>query len=61
MKDEQVKVILVEPWNDRSSPTRGRRGRSAKALVMASSVGAVNGADNYIAAIDYNITALARR
>jgi len=32
----------------------------ARALVMATSVGAVKGADNYIAAIDYNITALAK-
>jgi hypothetical protein len=27
---------------------------------MASSVGAVKGADNYIAAIDYNVTTLAQ-
>ncbi len=32
----------------------------AKALVMATAVGAVKGADNYIAAIDYNITTLAQ-
>ena len=31
----------------------------AKAFVMATSVGAVKGADNYIAAIDFNIKTLA--
>ena len=32
----------------------------AKAFVIASAVGAVKGADNYIAASDYNITTLAK-
>jgi hypothetical protein len=31
-----------------------------KSFVMASSVGAVKGADNYLAAIDYNINGLAQ-
>jgi hypothetical protein len=32
----------------------------AKAYVIASAVGAVKGADNYFAAIDYNVTTLAQ-
>ena len=62
MKAEQVKVILVEPWNDVKLAERvaGEVGNGAKALVMATSVGAVKGADNYFAAIDYNITTLAQ-
>jgi ABC-type Zn uptake system ZnuABC Zn-binding protein ZnuA len=32
----------------------------AQAFVIASAVGAVKGADNYIAAIDHNITTLAK-
>ena len=61
MKAEQVKVILVEPWNDVKLAERvaGEVGNGAKALVMATAVGAVKGADNYFAAIDYNITTLA--
>jgi len=61
MKAEQVKVILVEPWNDVKLAERvaSEVGNGAKALVMATAVGAVKGADNYFAAIDYNITTLA--
>jgi zinc/manganese transport system substrate-binding protein len=61
MKAEGVKVILVEPWNDLKLAERvAAEAGGAKALVMASSVGAVKGADNYIAAIEYNITTLAQ-
>jgi ABC-type Zn uptake system ZnuABC Zn-binding protein ZnuA len=60
MKEEQVKVILVEPWNDIKLATRVAEEAGARAFVMASAVGAVKGTDNYIAAIDYNVTALAQ-
>lgn len=61
MKAEQVKVILVEPWNDLKLAERvAAEAGGARAIVMASSVGAVKGADNYIAAIEYNITTLAQ-
>jgi ABC-type Zn uptake system ZnuABC Zn-binding protein ZnuA len=60
MKKEQVKVILVEPWNDIKLATRVAEEAGARAFVMASSVGAVKGADNYIAATDYNINAMAQ-
>ena len=60
MKADQVKVIVVEPWNDLKLAERVATevGGGAKALVMATAVGAVKGADNYIAAIDYNIKTL---
>jgi ABC-type Zn uptake system ZnuABC Zn-binding protein ZnuA len=60
MKEQKIKAILVEPWNDVKLANRVAEEAGAKALVMATSVGAVKGADNYIAAIDYNITALAK-
>ena len=62
MKAEQVKVILVEPWNDLKLAERvaSEVGSGARAFVMASSVGAVKGADNYFAAIDYNVTTMAQ-
>jgi len=60
MKEEKIKVILVEPWNDIKLANRLAEEAGAKALVMATAVGAVKGADNYIAAIDYNITTLAK-
>jgi zinc/manganese transport system substrate-binding protein len=59
MKQEKVKVILVEPWNDRKLAERVAQEAGARAIVMATAVGAVKGADNYIAAIDYNIKTLA--
>jgi ABC-type Zn uptake system ZnuABC Zn-binding protein ZnuA len=60
MKEEKVKVVLVEPWNDLKLATRIAEEAGARALVIASSVGAVKGADNYLAAIDYNVTMLAK-
>ena len=60
MKEEKVKMVLVEPWNDVKLAKRVAEEAGAKAFVMASAVGAVKGADNYIAAIDYNITTLAK-
>jgi zinc/manganese transport system substrate-binding protein len=58
MKDQGVKVVLVEPWNDVKLAQRVAEEAGAKALVVASAVGAVKGADNYLAAIDFNVRAL---
>ena len=60
IKEEKIKVILVEPWNDVKLAQRIAEEAGAKAIVFASAVGAVKGADNYIAAIDFNITTLAK-
>jgi zinc/manganese transport system substrate-binding protein len=60
MREQQVKVILVEPWNDVNLAQRVAEQAGAKAFVMATAVGAVKGADSYIAAIDYNIRTLAQ-
>ena len=60
MKEEKIRVVLVEPWNDVKLANRVAEEAGAKAFVMATAVGAVKGADNYLAAIDYNITTLAR-
>jgi len=60
MKEQKIKAILVEPWNDVKLANRVAEEAGAKAFVMASAVGAVKGADNYIAAIDYNVTTLAK-
>lgn len=60
MKDEQIKIIIVEPWNDLKLATRVADEAGAKAVVLASMVGGVKGADSYIAAIDHNVNALAQ-
>jgi zinc/manganese transport system substrate-binding protein len=59
MKEEGIKVVLVEPWNDVKLANRVAEEAGARAYVMATAVGAVKGADSYIAAIDYNVTTLA--
>jgi len=58
MKEEQIKVIIVEPWNDLKLANRIADEAGAKAVVLASMVGGVKGADSYIAAIDHNVNAL---
>jgi len=60
MKDEQIKVLIVEPWNDQKLAARVAEEAGAKMLVLASMVGGVKGADSYFTAIDYNLNALAR-
>jgi zinc/manganese transport system substrate-binding protein len=60
MKAEGVKVILVEPWNDVKLAQRVAGEAGARAIVMATAVGAVKGADDYIAAVDHNVTTLAQ-
>jgi len=60
MKEERIKMIIVEPWNDLKLATRVAEEAGAKAVVLASMVGGVKGADSYIAAIDHNVNALAQ-
>src|SRR5438094_10050023 len=60
MKAERIKVIIVEPWNDRKLAARVAEEAGAKAVVLASMVGGVKGADSYIGAIDYNVNELTR-
>ena len=60
MKDERIKVIIVEPWNDMKLATRVADEAGAKAVVLASMVGGVKGAVSYIDAIDHNVTVLAQ-
>jgi ABC-type Zn uptake system ZnuABC Zn-binding protein ZnuA len=58
MKEERIKVIIVEPWNDLKLATRVADEAGARAVVLASMVGGVKGADSYIGAIDHNVNAL---
>jgi ABC-type Zn uptake system ZnuABC Zn-binding protein ZnuA len=60
MKDERIKVIIVEPWNDLKLATRVADEAGAKAVVLSAMVGGVKGTDSYIEAIDHNVTALAQ-
>jgi zinc/manganese transport system substrate-binding protein len=60
MKDEGIKVIIVEPWNDQRLAARVAEEAGGRSVVLASMVGAVKGADSYISAIDYNVRTLSQ-
>ena len=59
MKDEKTKVVVVEPWADRALAARVAEEGGAKVITLAPVVGAVKGADTYLAAIDYNVRTFA--
>jgi zinc/manganese transport system substrate-binding protein len=59
MKTDKIKVILVEPWNDRKLADRVADEAGAKALVLAPMVGGVKGIDTYLDTIDHNVRTLA--
>lgn len=60
MKDEKVKVILVEPRNDQKLAARVAEEAGAKAIVLPQMAGGVKGADDYFSTIDYNVKTLAQ-
>ncbi|HEY7040843.1 MAG TPA: metal ABC transporter substrate-binding protein [Methylomirabilota bacterium] len=59
MKQEQVKLVVVEPWNDYSLAERVAQEAGAKVRVLAPSVGAVKEAKTYLDTVDYNVRTLA--
>ena len=60
MKEERVRVILVQPWNDLKLAQRVAEDAGAKAIVVPTMVGGVKGVDTYIETIDYNVNVLAQ-
>ena len=60
MKDDKIKVVVVEPWADRALAARVAEEGGAKVVPLAPVVGALKGADTYLTAIDYNVSTLAR-
>ena len=60
MKDDKVKVVIVEPWNDQKLAARVAEEAGAKALVLAAGVGSLKGADTYLDAVAYNVNTLAQ-
>jgi zinc/manganese transport system substrate-binding protein len=59
MKQEQVKLVVVEPWNDVKLAERVAQEAGARARVLAPSVGALRQADTYFDMVDYNVKTLA--
>ena len=60
MKQDRVKLVIVEPWSDQKLAERLAREAGVKAVILATAVGSVKGADSYIDAVDYNVNALAQ-
>ena len=60
MKEEKIRVILTAPWGDQKLAERVAQEAGARAVVLASAVGAVKGTDTYLDTIDYNVKAIAQ-
>jgi len=59
MKQEQVRLVVVEPWNDVKLAERVAQDAGVKVRVLAPSVGAVKEAKTYLDTVDYNVRTLA--
>jgi zinc/manganese transport system substrate-binding protein len=59
MKEQNVRVVIAEPYADRDTVELVARDSGARALTLPSAVGGVKGADTYTQMIDYNVNALA--
>jgi len=60
MKDEKVKVIIVELWSDYKLAERVAQEAGGQVVLLATGVGAVKGAETYLDAVDYNVKTLAK-
>lgn len=60
MKDVKVKVVIVEPWSDYKLAERVAQEAGARAVLLATGVGALKGTDGYLDAIDHNVKTLAQ-
>jgi zinc/manganese transport system substrate-binding protein len=59
MKDDQVKVVVVEPWSDQKLAARVAQEAGAKLALLNATLGTVSGADAYLVTTEANVTALA--
>ena len=60
MKENKIRVILAVPWGDYRLAEWVAQETGAKAIVVASAVGAVKGTDSYLDTIDYNVRTVAQ-
>ncbi|MDI6802489.1 MAG: metal ABC transporter substrate-binding protein [Bacteroidota bacterium] len=58
IKENNIKVIIVEPFYDDSVPKHIAAAANAKVIRLATSVGGVPRTDTYISLIDYNVKML---
>jgi ABC-type Zn uptake system ZnuABC Zn-binding protein ZnuA/ABC-type Mn2+/Zn2+ transport system permease subunit len=60
MREQGIKVVIFEIFNDSKLAARVAQEAGARPVLLASAVGSVKGADDYISAIGYNVNALAK-
>ena len=58
IKEQGIKVIVMEPFYDDRVPNLISRETGAKVIKLAPSVGGINTIQDYIGLFDYNVTAL---
>jgi zinc/manganese transport system substrate-binding protein len=58
MKQQEIKIILVEPYFDLQTPNKIARDTGAKVVVMPPSVGGVKEVQNYLQLFDYDVNLL---
>jgi len=58
MKQQGIKIILVEPYFDLQTPNKIARDTGAKVVVMPPSVGGVKEVQNYLQLFDYDVNLL---
>lgn len=59
MKQEQVKLVVADPWNDLRLAERVAQDAGAKLRVLAPAVGATKEARTYLETVDFNVRSLA--
>jgi zinc/manganese transport system substrate-binding protein len=60
MRSEQVRVLVYEPWADRKLVERIARESGARAVGLATAVGATKEATSYLELFEFNVRALAQ-
>ena len=60
MKAEQIKVVIMAPWGDQKLAERVAQDAGAKAVTLATGVGAVKGTDTYVDMADHDVKTLAQ-
>lgn len=59
MKEEQIRVLILEPWGDRKLAERIASDAGARVVVLAHAVGGQKGVESYLQLFEHNVGALA--
>jgi zinc/manganese transport system substrate-binding protein len=59
MKEEKIRVLILEPWGDRKLAERIANEAGAKVVLLAHAVGSVKNVDSYLALLEHNVNTVA--